>query len=175
MVYANGFMVDADGKPLRHFQSTRFTPLRFAYRASNIMQQATFFRRTAFEAVGGFNVANQVSWDAELILDMSLAGKKLRRFPGYWALFRTHGESIGGSHRLDREHAIQHERMFMKVMHRRRRKADLLLRYLLRIFKWASEPRNTLIRAREVLLNAKPNLVSASYVAPQVASEDVNL
>ncbi len=42
------------------------------------MQQSTFFRRSAFEAVGGFNAENRSCWDGELFVSMAANGAKGR-------------------------------------------------------------------------------------------------
>ena len=60
-------------------------------------QQGTFFRREAFERVGGFNIGNRTSWDSELIIDMLLAGAKFSVKSKPLGAFRLHDQSITGS------------------------------------------------------------------------------
>jgi glycosyltransferase involved in cell wall biosynthesis len=59
-------------------------------------QQATFFRRELFDRTG-FNPANRSCWDAELVLDMALAGARIGYTNTILGDFRIHGESMTGS------------------------------------------------------------------------------
>lgn len=105
VVVGHGYIVDAAGRVLRRFRSAPFGLWRFAYGASVVMQQSTFFRRRAFVAAGGFNTANRTSWDAELMLRMALAGCRFRLVDGWWSTFTIHDSSISGSGRLNEHYA----------------------------------------------------------------------
>src|SRR5450631_2356794 len=63
MVMGDGFIVDQSGKTIRHVKATSFSISRYLLGGSNWMQQSTFFRRGAFQAVGGFNPENLSCWD----------------------------------------------------------------------------------------------------------------
>ena len=94
-------IIDGQGKArLRGRAPDRLDLNRFVHGSCFFWQQATFFRRELFERTEGFNTANRVWWDAELVLDMALAGAR----PGYTNTilgdFRIYGESITGSGRL---------------------------------------------------------------------------
>ena len=94
-------MVDEQGRARRRGRAAdRFDLRRFAYGACFVWQQATFFRRACFERAGGFNVANRISWDSELVVDMALDGARFGYTPLALGDFRIHGESITGSGRL---------------------------------------------------------------------------
>lgn len=60
-------------------------------------QQATFFRKKAFEAAGGFNLENRIAWDGELLVDMALAGQRFDTVNKLLGDFRIYGTSITGS------------------------------------------------------------------------------
>ena len=98
-------IIDGKGNPSTlsrlPFESVKYPPrltLRaYLDRRMTILQQSTFFRRSAWEAVSGFNVANTVSWDSELFADMLLAGIEFNRISSILASFRIHGESLTGS------------------------------------------------------------------------------
>jgi hypothetical protein len=60
-------------------------------------QQATFFRRKAFEAAGGFNIENRIAWDGELLVDMALANQRFSKVHKLLGDFRIYGASITGS------------------------------------------------------------------------------
>jgi glycosyltransferase involved in cell wall biosynthesis len=60
-------------------------------------QQATFFRERAFTAARGFNVANRIAWDGELLVDMALAGQRFANVHKVLGDFRVYSGSITGS------------------------------------------------------------------------------
>ncbi len=94
-------MVDEQGRPHWRGRAVDHLDLReFAYGAGFIWQQATFFRRAYFERAGGFNPANRISWDSELVIDLALAGARFGYTPLALGDFRIYGESITGSGRL---------------------------------------------------------------------------
>ena len=80
-VYADGYKTDEEGRTHRRIISTTFSARRFVYGGSLVLQQSTFYRADAFRSVGGFNVANTTSWDAELLLEMSLRDMQLVHVP----------------------------------------------------------------------------------------------
>lgn len=60
-------------------------------------QQATFIRRSMFEAAGGFNPENRIFWDGELLVDMTLAGARYARTSKILGDFRIYPQSMTGS------------------------------------------------------------------------------
>lgn len=162
VVYGHGYVIDEDDLVLRPFHSRRFTQWRYVYEASDVMQQATFIRTSAFIAAGGFNPDNRVMWDAELLIDLAQAGSRFVRVDEYWALFRLHGASISGSggkpdpKRAAREGPFASEirkhrdRLFEKVMGRPRRPIDQFVRIGARLLGWATDPVHVAIRLRDV-------------------------
>lgn len=145
-IYSDGYIVDIDGKPVRRAISTPFTPKGFVYGSAFVLQQSTYYRASAFRAVGGFNTANKTSWDAEILLDMALKGIELRHVPGFWSAFRIHGDSITGSQRLAEESARNHRRFFQTVMGRERTRRDDRLRKLNQLAMRITSPRATVMR-----------------------------
>ena len=144
-IYADGYTADAEGRIIRRIVSTRFSPGRFVYGGSLVLQQSTFYRAQAFRAVGGFNANNRTSWDAELLLDMSLR-KMLLHVRGYWSVFRIHPESITGSQHLAGESRKTHARYFQTVMGRPRTSLDRLASLAVRAYSMLTEPRATMAR-----------------------------
>jgi glycosyltransferase involved in cell wall biosynthesis len=74
-------------------------PTRFRYGACLLIQQATFFRRTTFDAARGFRLSRRTSWDMELWADMAKAGARFDSIGTFLAAFRLHPDSITGSAR----------------------------------------------------------------------------
>ena len=163
VVYGHGYVIDEDDAVLRRFHSRRFTLWRYVHEAADVMQQATFVRRSAFEAAGGFNPDNRVMWDAELLIDLARAGSRFVRVDEYWALFRLHKASISGSGngKLDPKQAARQgrlapeiqknrDRLFEKAIGRPRRPSDRLVRTSARLLGWTTDPTHVAIRLREV-------------------------
>ena len=110
-VLAGGIRItNADDRPgLRNRAADLFDLKAYAAGVCTVTQQGTFFRRRAYEAAGGFNAANRVSWDGELLVDMALAGMRFARTGRTLGDFRLYGANITGSdgylEKLHREHA----------------------------------------------------------------------
>jgi glycosyltransferase involved in cell wall biosynthesis len=109
-VVAGGIrIIDAKDRPsLRGRAADQFSLRAYAAGICTVTQQATFFRRRAYEAAGGFNVLNRVCWDGELLVDMALHGMKFARTNRTLADFRLYGANITGSRgyleKLEKEH-----------------------------------------------------------------------
>ncbi len=97
LVYGHGYLIDETGRRIRRFYSDRFHRWGFLRDGVVLLQQSTFFRATAFQAVGGFNPANRTCWDGELWLDLALAGKRFVRVNQFWSGFRVYEASITGA------------------------------------------------------------------------------
>ena len=163
VIVGHGYIVDAQGAVVRRFRSAPFSPWRFAHGAAVVMQQSTFFRAEAFRAAGGFNPANQASWDAELYLEMCLAGARMRLAEGYWSLFTIHADSITGSGRLATAYAAAHRRLFRRVTGRDPRPTDRVLGQIARICRWLVDPRGLAERLKDRL---SPATLPGDWPAP---------
>lgn len=103
----SGRIIDEAGRvALRARTSDLFDVRRYAAGVCTVVQQATFFRRAIFARSGGFNPANRVAWDGELLVDLALAGAcfaTVRRVLGDFRVYRgtiSHCEEYHG--RLER-------------------------------------------------------------------------
>jgi glycosyltransferase involved in cell wall biosynthesis len=91
-------IIDEEGRPsLRGRVADRFDVRRYAARLCLVAQQGTFFRRSVFETVGGFNVANRVAWDGELLADMALVDARFARVRKVLGDFRVYRGTISSS------------------------------------------------------------------------------
>ncbi len=110
-------IIDRRGRAsLRSRTSDLFNLAHYAAGICTIGQQATFFRRTAFERAGGFNPKNGIAWDGELLVDMALTGARFETTEKILGDFRIYAESITGSNR-NRERALkEHERVTEKIL-----------------------------------------------------------
>lgn len=158
LIYGHGYVIDTAGAVLGRCRSDRFNLRRFAHGNSIIMQQSAFWRREAFEQVGGFNQTNRLSWDGEFWIDLALAGKCFRRMDEYWACFRTHQESITQNFHVgpnQQRYLAEQKRLFQKAMRRPQTRWDFLSNKVTRIEKWLVDPRNLWLRLAGLFLRAK--------------------
>ncbi len=96
-------IIDNNGKAKRRGRAPDvLDPARFVCGAAFAWQQATFFRRELFRRTKGFNTANRVTWDGELVLDMLLAGARVGYTRTILGDFRVYPQSITGSGEGDR-------------------------------------------------------------------------
>ena len=149
LIYGHGYVIDRAGQIVRRCRSDRFNLRRSAYGNSIIMQQAAFWRRHAFEAVGGFNARNRLSWDGEFWIDLALAGKHFQRVDEYWASFRIHDESITHNFHIgktDTPFGREQRRVLEKALRRPRNAGDGLQAAMTRVEKWLVDPKNLWLR-----------------------------
>ena len=110
------FIVDSQGRrSLRARRAEKVTLSRCAEGTCGIWQQGTFFRKSALQQVTGFNEQNRTCWDAELVIDMMLAGCRIGYASRVLGEFRIHSQSITGSGSLTSSYEIQHEALVKKI------------------------------------------------------------
>ena len=150
IVMGNGFIVDTQGQRIRRIRAAGFTLDRYFYGGATWLQQATFFRRAAFAAAGGFNINNRSCWDGELLVDMVRKGARVKYLDQDLALFRLHAKSITGSRRHSEMMKADADRMFSLSRGRRWTALDTLRAYLFRIERILTHPGavESAIRAR---------------------------
>lgn len=119
LVFGNGFVIDEEGSRQRHIIARDFTMDRYFHGGSRFLQQSTFFRRAAFEQIGGFNAANRTSWDGELFVRMVGHGTKVGYIDADLAEFRIHANSISGSGRSYDAYKMDSERLFREFYGRK--------------------------------------------------------
>jgi glycosyltransferase involved in cell wall biosynthesis len=141
VVSGHSWIIDADGRKKRRFYSDRFSLRMVAYGACILAQPSTFFRSEIFRRAGGFNIDNRSNWDAELFVDMVLAGARFALERELWSQYRVHDEGITGSGKLQALHQRHRERMFRKIMGRESHRWDALLAigacYMRKIFNFS--------------------------------------
>lgn len=109
-------IVDSKGHAKwRKRMSDKFDLKKYADGRCWIGQQATFFRRTAYEKSGLFNVENKTCWDAELLVCMALNGCKFGRIYKVLGDFRIYEASISGSARLREKYIKDKDRIRKQI------------------------------------------------------------
>jgi glycosyltransferase involved in cell wall biosynthesis len=127
MAMGNGYVVDAQGRNLRHLRARNFSVRSYLYGGTRWLQQSTFFRREAFKRSPGFNVANRTCWDGELFVSMAQMGAVVGYIDADLAAFRLHSASISGSKRLEGPYREDCRRIFRQIRGRNWRLTDELL------------------------------------------------
>lgn len=144
VVYGNGYFAGQAGRLEVPIVSDRWSLRRFASGACILVQQATFLRRDALETINGFNEANRTCWDAELCVDLALAGAEFQRIGGFLAAYRLHRDSITGRGNLRSQFRKDLRRIFEKVVGRPETTVDRLFTLALRLRKFSAHPLRTL-------------------------------
>ena len=109
-------IIDAEGRVSpRRRTADRFDLADYAAGICTVGQQATFFRRAAFEQAGRFNAANRIAWDGELLVDMALAGARFATVRKVLGDFRIYGGSITGSQTYRERLAQYHAELRSKL------------------------------------------------------------
>jgi glycosyltransferase involved in cell wall biosynthesis len=129
VIYGNGYIVDANDNRTRTIYSDNWSLTRYAFGAASVMQQATFFRRSAFDKAKGFNIENHTCWDGELLVDLAIAGARFHRIDDFLGAFRIHNNSISGSGRLEAAYLRDCRRLFNKIMKRNPSTIDRLFMF----------------------------------------------
>ena len=145
-IYGHSYIVDREGKMVRRSRSVPFNLRLYAYGGVVVMQQSTFFRRQAFLSVGGFNEANRTSWDAELLMDMAMKGRRFAMVDDYWSLYAIYPGSITASVKYNQQYQADRARMFRTITGRDEAQTNKALFTLARIEKWIRNPQMVMHR-----------------------------
>jgi glycosyltransferase involved in cell wall biosynthesis len=128
----NGYVVDGEGKPVRHVRAKNFTVQRYFYGGARFLQQSTFFRKRAYINSPGLNSQNRTCWDGELFVNMLHRGARIGYIDADLGRFRIHSQSISGSQRLADRYYADQRRVFQEIRGRDWRSTDSLLRLIYR-------------------------------------------
>jgi len=116
IIYGDAVQIDQTGNLVRYLLATNWSLRAYALGFCNVIQPSTFFRRSAFERTSGFNVANPVIWDTELLIDMGMSGCRFECIRKTLSAFRIHSESLTGTRRLQKEYLAERARLKHKVV-----------------------------------------------------------
>lgn len=109
-------IVDENGRvDARRRTADPFDLRRYAAGICTVGQQATFFRQDVYERAGGFNAANRICWDGELLVDMALCGARFATVRHALGDFRIYGTSITGSGKFIDKLWAEHARIARKI------------------------------------------------------------
>lgn len=97
IVMGGGYLIDGNGRRLRHIIARDFTVHRYLHGGARWMQQSTFFRSEVYLPSMRFNAENRTSWDGELFVNMMHSGARIGYLRADLSGFRIHKTSITGS------------------------------------------------------------------------------
>jgi glycosyltransferase involved in cell wall biosynthesis len=129
-------IIDENGNPsIRGRHAGRVSLTRYAEGTCGFWQQGTFFRRSAFAKTAGFNIENRTCWDAELVIDMMIAGARVAHTDRALGEFRIHQASITGSQnsKLQAAYHLDQKRLAAKIRSAGYRERPALARKTARI------------------------------------------
>ena len=115
-MFGDGLRVDLDGRVTRKMFSYPWGLRSYLYGGCPIVQQSTFFKKSAFDSTAGFNIENTTCWDGELLVDMALAGARFKDVRHTLGAFRVYANSISGSGRLEEQYLKDKLRIKQKVL-----------------------------------------------------------
>lgn len=148
VLYGDGWIIDGEGRVVRHFESTPWGLRQYLFGGVTVVQQSTFFRRAAFDRTAGFNTHNVTCWDGELLVDLALAGARFRHVRADWSAFRLHNGGISGSGRLEARYQEDRHRFVARTIGRGPSTIDPVLRLSARGAKLLRSPGYALRRLR---------------------------
>jgi glycosyltransferase involved in cell wall biosynthesis len=144
VVSGHGFMAKASSELGTRIFSDRWDFTRFVHGACILVQPATFFRRAAFQRVGGFHSESGTAWDAQLWADMALAGATFHAVDEPLAVHRIHAASISGNARLRAQRFNDANALQRMLRGRCEIPRDRLYSLLYRMRKFVGHPGRTL-------------------------------
>lgn len=140
VVLSGGWITTGDGSFRQHVTPTLFSARDYLLRRCVVFQQGTFFSRRAFDLAGGFNPHNKINWDAELLLEMSLAGASFVSLARDTAAFAIYPGTITSSASAKEMARVENARLFRRAYQRDPTSWETLQMRLGRIYKWARNP-----------------------------------
>lgn len=101
VVIGNGWTFDEHGRPIKFIRSDRFSPHRYAFSVSSVLQQATSFKWRLFDSGLRFDESNRYTWDTKLLYEASRLRARFLYVNDTLGYFRLHSESITASGRYE--------------------------------------------------------------------------
>lgn len=96
ILLGGAWMVNGHGDPLGIARPVGTDAKALVGGHGTMVQQGMVFRRSTFDAAGGFNAANRTCWDLELLLAMLAGAPTVRLTDRRFAAFRLHDGGLSG-------------------------------------------------------------------------------
>jgi glycosyltransferase involved in cell wall biosynthesis len=146
VVCGHAWITDRYDNRIRKVWSDPFRRRFVAAGAAVQIQPSTFFRKSAFDRSGGFNVSNRSNWDGELLVDMFRSGAGFSIINEFLSAYRLHDVSITNSGASDSLLRLWDERRFEKLVGRKPLPGDRASAAILKTMKHLLQPRATIER-----------------------------
>jgi len=137
----DGQLWDSRGAVLRRIYSRPFKQRAAAYGAVSYVQQGSFMRASAYRRTTGFNVQNRICWDAELLLDLALAGARFHYLPALLGAHRLHGGSLSASKGFGERRLVEKIRIAGRLLGREPSAIEMsVMRQFFRFLRFFDNP-----------------------------------
>lgn len=153
VVAGHGYFARPSGELGMPVFSDAWSARRLMYGACVLVQQATFFRRTAFRRAGGFRQSGSLCWDMELWAGLARAGARFHALEAHIAAFRLHDGSITGRPSLRGRRLADAQRVMAEMRGRPESRFDRFLHLWHRLVKFSKHPART-VRQRVFVYSA---------------------
>lgn len=130
-ILGNGNKMDKNGKIIRKVYSDPFNLRQYLAGSLTIFQPSIFFRQDVIEKIGGFNEANKICWDGELLVDFALNKIRIKSIPDFLANIRIYDETISSSENFRDKYDNERLRIFKKAY---KKSPNKIFQYIL--FHW---------------------------------------
>lgn len=166
VLYGAGHIINEHDQPIRFIRATHFSCRTYLNDSTNILQQSFFFRRAAFEKIGGFNVNNRVSWDGELFFRMKMSGLTFLAIFSPFGGFRVYGGTITSTQGHQQKRQIVRAALAQEYLGRQISLSEKKLKFVWMLEKQIS---SLLIYLRTILLYRR-ELEKSGLAIPPVES-----
>jgi len=151
VLLGNGYVIDENDTILKKVISDKFNLKQYAYDGIIFLQQAYFFKASAYKKTNGFNIQNRLSWDAELLIDLALTGAVFSKSDDFYGCFRMYennftAQSHSNNNSYYKIRLVEKERLFTKIMGRPSKKIDKVVRYILIFRKYLISPKKIFLK-----------------------------
>lgn len=141
VISGHAHIIDAEGRFLRESYSDRFAVNPIIYRAACLMQPSTFFRQECYARTAGFNVDNRFDWDAEMFVDLKLAGARFIRINEFLSGYRIYPSTVTAQRKMRLIVEPRARLLLEQKRHRRWKWYDHPRRWAYLAWKYLREPR----------------------------------
>src|SRR5688572_28751587 len=93
VAFGNMYWMDADGRRLGERRQTPFTRLGYLFGGSDLMQPATFWRKSVYLQAGGIDPSYKFTFDTDLFFRFALRNARFEFVNKFLASFRIHSQS----------------------------------------------------------------------------------
>jgi len=115
VVYGNTWEINSSGERVRKHYSDYFFLNLALFNSSILIQQSTFFKRSAYIKAGGFNKKNRISWDHELFIYLKYQKFKFIKINNILSEYRFH-DSSWSKKKLNKQLIINEmKKIFFKI------------------------------------------------------------